>query len=584
LSAAWAVLLAVVMSWCGLAIAQKPVQVARPTTVAATYEISGTVANSSTGSGVAHCHLTMESMNAERPGGRHFPASTVDTEADESGHFSVVVGAAGLWRVSAKARGFVSALYEEHGDFFSAVVVSTETPKVDIRFLLSPEASISGVVLDEAGEPVRSAQVSLDMIPPSRPGVMQPEARMKGQARTDDRGMYELSGLSPGSYRVMVQAQPWYAAAAQSPHASGTDASTLDPSLDVAYSMTWFPGVADPTLAETIVLQGGDRRQADFHLTPGPSVHLRIVGATKNENGIGTPPGQVAPMVTQAGGTGRGAVSVTSRVDAQGQIDVGGLTPGLYEVRLVGPNQDGRTSLVEVTANATRTIDMNAPQSDMARVTIRMDDMEEVDDAGYGRNGPNGFVGVKLIGTDGREETFSAVGNGGAGRNLGRRGQRDGAERVIVAPPGRYEVTLEGRQGVYITGMTAKGAEVAGRFVTVGAGETILTVHVGSGRASVSGVAKVKGKATVGAMVLLVPITIEDVNSLALLREEQTNSDGSFELTDVMPGKYILLVVADGWQVNWRDASTLRSYLTRGIAVDLAPNAKVTQDVTTLSP
>jgi Carboxypeptidase regulatory-like domain len=575
------ILLAAVMSWHGLAVAQKPVQVARSTAAAASYEISGTVINSSTGSGVARCHLTLEPMNAERPGGHHFPASAIGTETDDGGHFSLVVGAAGLWKVSAKARGFVSALYEEHGDFFSAVVVSAETPKVDIRFGLSPDASISGMVLDEAGEPVRSAQVSLEMIPPSRPGAVQPEARMRGQTRTDDRGMYELSGLSPGSYRVMVQAQPWYAAAAQSPHASGGETSTLDPSLDVAYPMTWFPGVGDPMLAETIVLQGGDRRQADFHLTPGPSVHLRILNATKNADGTKTAPGQVMPMVQQAGGTGRGAVSVTSRVDAQGQIDVGGLTPGLYEVRLVGPNQDGRTSLVEVTANATRTIDMNAPQSDMARVTIRIDGMEEVDDAGYGRNG---FVGVRLIGTDGREETFSAVGNGGGGRSLARRGQRDGVERVVVVPPGRYEVALEGRQGVYITGMMAKGAEVAGRFVNVGAGESTLTVRVASGHASVSGVATMKGKATVGAMVLLVPITIEDVNSLALLREEQTNSDGSFELTDVMPGKYILLVVADGWQVNWSDASTLRSYLARGIAVDLAPNAKVMQDVTTLSP
>ena len=76
--------------------------------------------------------------------------------------------------------------------------------------------------------------------------------------------------------------------------------------------------------------------------------------------------------------------------------------------------------------------------------------------------------------------------------------------------------------------------------MTVGAGESTLTVHVASGRANLSGIATLEGKPSVGAMVLLVPITIEDPNSITMLRQDQTNTDGSFDLENIIPGQYIL--------------------------------------------
>ena len=110
-----------------------------------------------------------------------------------------------------------------------------------------------------------------------------------------------------------------------------------------------------------------------------------------------------------------------------------------------------------------------------------------------------------------------------------------------------------GRPNIFLTGLTAKGAETAGRYVTVGAGESTLTVHVASGRASLSGVATLDGKPCVGAMVLLVPITIEDRNSITVLLRDQTNTDGSFDLANIIPGQYILVAIDHGWQINWGD-------------------------------
>jgi len=358
-------------------------------------------------------------------------------------------------------------------------------------------------------------------------------------------------------------------------------------SLDFAYPATWFPGVSDPALAETIVLHAGDTRQADFHLVPIPSIHMRILTPPRVSNGPNAPPSQAFPIIQQVNSSGGGPnfVQISTRFDQQGQIDVGGLTPGLYQVRLAGPNQEGHVALVEVSANSARTLDLSTASRDMARITLRFDGITDSDSNSKAER--NGGVQVTLIDTDTHRGSFSSNGNQGGGPNLGRRDQRDpSADRILEVPPGRYEVVLQGRPNIFLTGLTAKGAgaEAAGRYVTLGAGESTLTVHVASGRASLSGAATLDGKPSEGAMVLLVPITIEDPNSITMLRQDQTNTDGSFDLANVIPGQYILVAIDHGWQINWGDPSTLRRYLMQGVPVELKSSAIVKQNITAQAP
>jgi hypothetical protein len=184
--------------------------------VAAThYEITGVVTNTAGGGPVPHCHLTPTLNNgrggfANRPnfGNRQFPAQASEFDCDSTGHFTVPVPSAGVWHLVASARGFVSAAYDEHPPFSTAIVLTPEAPTTNIEFRLSPEASIVGQVLDEAGEPVRNAQIMLQNVPPPSPGGPQPAGGTRGSARTDDRGMYELPDLAPGDYRRCAQMMP----------------------------------------------------------------------------------------------------------------------------------------------------------------------------------------------------------------------------------------------------------------------------------------------------------------------------------------------------------------------------------------
>jgi hypothetical protein len=579
---------------CGVAMPQATVLAqTKHDSEAARYEITGVVINSVNGNPVPRCHLTASLSGSPggsvtgrgRLGNRQFPAPTANRfDCDARGRFTVTVPSAGAWSLTASARGFVSQAYDEHQEFSSAIVLTAEEPTKEIEFRLGPEASIVGVVLDEAGEPVRNAQLALQSVPRPLPGGPQPVGNVRGGGRTDDRGMYELPNLAPGEYRLSVRAQPWYAATTQNSRGNDSGGSALDPSLDFAYPVTWFPGVSDPALAETMVLHAGDTRHADFQLVPIPSIHLRILTPPRVNNAPSTSP-VAFPMIQQVNsGGGFGFVPISTHFDQQGQIDVGGLTPGLYQVRLGGPNQDGRVALVEVSANSARTVDLSGPSGDLARITLRIDGVAVVTDSDSNSR-PERNVQVVLIDTDTQRGSFSTNAGQGGGPNLGRRDQKDpAADRILEVPPGRYEVVLQGRPNVFLTGLTSKGAETAGRYVTVGAGESTLTVHAASGRASLSGVAMLDGKPAVGAMVLLVPITIEDPNSITVLRQDQTNTDGSFDVANIIPGQYILVGIDHGWEINWGDPSTLRRYLMQGVPVELKSSAIVKQNITAQAP
>ena len=546
-------------------------------TSASHYRITGTVVNSTSGTPVQHCHLTVsQNPRGRGPGNRRGAGNTATQsfDADEHGHFSISLPSAGAWHLNAAARGFVTQAYEEHQQFSSAIVLTATAPTIDLQFQLAPEAIVTGTVLDEAGEPVRNARMSLWTIPQQGPDMHPEPIAIRSTAQTDDRGMYEFSNVTPGNYRITLQAQPWYAASAQRRFGPpSTDAPQVDPSLDVAYPLTWFPGVDDPSLAETLTLQGGDTHQADFHLVPIPSIHLHVVSPlTEQSNGRPSP---IFPVVARIGpgGNNFGFTPVTMSVDSRGQIDIGGLAPGLYQIRMQGQGMDNRaSSLVEVSPGSTHTLEIGAP-SDMANIALHFDG---IDDTQTDENA----VQVQLINTETGDAISDANGEGPANP----RQRRQSADRTIQALPGSYEVVLRSRQDIYLTGITIASAEVKGRIVKVHAGDSVMTLHVSSGRATVSGVATLAGKPATGAMVLLVPASLGDPNGLTIMRRDQTNTDGSFELSDVIPGQYILTAIDHGWQVNWSDPATLRGYLLRGVPVDVTPSATMKQKIEAQSP
>ena len=550
-------------------------QEAKPAKAPATsvFHITGTVLNSVTRTPVAGVKMT--AVTAGRSQGQRSPGSD-EFATDDQGRFDVSVASAGSWRLTARARGYVTQALDAHENFASAVVLTAANPTLDVVFPLTPNSSISGTVLDEASEPIRQARVTLQVVTSAESGNGVENLVARGAATTDDRGHYELANLAPGDYRVSVQAQVWYAQGTHAPN------STPDPIFDVVYPDTWFPGVTDSASASTITLHGGDSGQADFHLVPMPAVHLRISspvsspGATAN--GRPMPPAvnfpQILP-VTSTGGMGGAGVSIVS--NSQGMVDTGGIAPGLYQVRWPDSGSGARTSLIQITAISSRSLDINSASVGV-HVTLKMDGtgMHNVSQVTFvDVNNPlNGFRTNELMGRGGRFR-------GGGGGDAAEREPR--ADLGIDVVPGRYRVVLSGDGDQYLTGITATGAEANGRLVTV-RGDATMILHVASGRPTVSGFVRYQDKPSVGAQVLLIPATFGEPESLTMVRRDQSNTDGSYDLPEVIPGQYILIAIDHGWGVNWNDPATLRQYLIHGVPLDLRSGANIKQEIEAQAP
>ena len=80
-------------------------------------------------------------------------------------------------------------------------------------------------------------------------------------------------------------------------------------------------------------------------------------------------------------------------------------------------------------------------------------------------------------------------------------------------------------------------------------------------------------------MIVLVPTDPE--GNLGEFRRDQTDSDGSFTLLNVIPGDYIIVAIRDGWGLEWAKTEAIGKYLLGGFAITVPENAGSLIKVTT---
>src|SRR5689334_1044742 len=165
-----------------------PAQVPSSTDTEQGYRISGTVVDAATGAPLSDAQVSLTSSTTQDSEG---------TLTDDNGRFAFEDVPAGKYVLSGKRKGYLEQLYKQHQQFSTAIVTGLGLNSENLRFELRPGASVSGLVTDEAGEPVRNAQVTLIQreLFMGRRNTFQ-----RGGTNTNDLGRFRFGPLAPGTY------------------------------------------------------------------------------------------------------------------------------------------------------------------------------------------------------------------------------------------------------------------------------------------------------------------------------------------------------------------------------------------------
>jgi hypothetical protein len=498
------------------------------------YRIAGTLVDAISGQPLVHATVAVLSEEDSH--------TIAAVQSDSDGRFALEQLAAAKYQFTASKRGYRTAFYDEHDLYNSAVVTGPDQDTGNLIFQLVPGAVLRGTVTTDGGDPVENARVMLySRVKNGKAGGHIAQASTE---ITDDTGAYEFDSLAAGDYLVAVVAEPWYAM-----HSSGAagpnKAARTDPpaALDVAYPVTYFDSSTEEASATPLTLSGGGHDQADITLHAVAALHITVDTPKRPDGSIVRAEMRQTVFGTVVGTQVGGFVDATQA----GATEFNGVAPGHYELVQGDPP---RAAQVDATASAR--IDLAVGTATVqVRGTLRATSGAPVEDSN-----------VVLIPPDsGRRDsqnptTFSS----------------HGAFTFPAVPPGQWQLLVQtsGKESA-VNSLTFGGHTHSGNILNVEDRPLAVVVTLGQGSTSVQGFARRDGKGVAGVMVLLVPAEMTALDVTA--RRDQSDSDGSFSLHNVVPGQYTLMAIQDGWGLDWAEPTVIARYLPGGIPVTVADDA-----------
>jgi hypothetical protein len=459
----------------------------------------------------------------------------------DDGSFTFSHLPADKYALTAQRRGEQPVGYQHYESFFTGIVVGPANNTANIVFPLESSARISGSVMDDNGDPVRQANVYLfrKSVSFGKAGITQGETRATGAS-----GSFHFGHLEPGTYFIGVQARPWYAEnqpqfQPQQPGAPVNQAS--NPELDVAYPVTYYGDTTDAGAAAPIVLNEGGSATVQVSLRAVPALHIPITGFESAQLNQG-----FNAVVSIEGPGGVLFNTGAPLYNFNDSAELAGIAPGHYVLEvnrfIDGKQQSEFHQSVDLAAGST----LQAREGSSVSISGRV-----VAESGT-------FPNPIFI-------QFNGDRQGGNGAQVGSDGSFSLNQPLR---PGRYEVLVgNAGPGAYTKSVTAKGAATSGNLIEIPeTGSVEVLVTVATGLSKLDGFAVRNGAGVPAAMVLLLP---NDPNHASRIRRDQSDSDGSFALPNVVPGRYTLLAIDNGSDLAYQDPAVMKPYVAHGLTLDI---------------
>ena len=477
--------------------------------------IEGQVVNERTGAPVAGAQMKLFSSTGPR------------TEAaDRKGHFSFSGLDAGQYHIQAGRSGFVPLPW---GRMILTLAAGEHLNDLTVR--LTPQAVISGTLLDADGVPVANVDVSL-LRHTWRAGRI--VLTTAGSMRTNDAGEFRTAGLAAGEYFLVA-------------HPRQLVAPPGDDKVKRIYVATWYPGVTDAGAA-------GMLRLATAEEHTGAVFTLRTSTVVKVQGRVIRP-----ALMTDA-------VAMLAPVDDSGEMDILGgapasgpegafvipdVPPGTYRIQahLIDPAAE-RQALRNI-ATAAQIIQVG--DSDVEGITLSAALPQTLSGLVTWEGKPPKDAGpckVSLL-----KESDVVI------SDLPPAATKADGTFSLELGPGRFNLNVYcAAKSSYMKAARLGGTDVLKTGIDGGealpAGPLQVTMATGAGEIEGS-VQDADSHAAGGATVALIP---DESKSPSRFGSAITDQNGRFKLSGVVPGSYSLYAWDQVEDEIWQSDEFIRKY------------------------
>jgi hypothetical protein len=448
--------------------------------------------------------------------------------SDLSGRYAFTGLPPGRFTLKASKAGHLSLEFGQRRPFEQGRRIDVKAGEAlrGVDVLLPKAAAISGVVMDDAGEPVQQMWVAA-----ARSGFRDGRRTMVSvvQTVTNDIGEFRLAGLAPGDYYVVAKERD----------------ARMNEFADepLGFATTFHPGTAILSEAQPFRLAlGQEIVNVTLPLTAARTI--TVSGRVVDPAGAPVPMVRVSLGETLAAFVG-GGVGGGANADADGRFRIAGIRPGRYILSARdSKGMNGELPLEAAGANVNGLQIVTGPGAKIAGRLI-------------------GEAGAPLPSTAGIELRATAPAET----------EQSGTPAARILAGGAFEwPALVGEYvlratrlppGLWLKAVMRGDADVtdAPIAVTHDAKADNLTVVLADGAATLSGSATSKdGKAETDYTVILFPEDRASESALArLVRADRPDHKGSYRIAGIPPGTWLVAAVDFVEDGQWLDPSYLES-------------------------
>jgi hypothetical protein len=435
-------------------------------------------------------------------------------------------------------------------------------------------AVVTGTVYDQDGQPLAGVRVSVMQERLNfRTGVRSLESVASPDlGMTDNRGVYRIYGLAPGTYLVMadVLAPPFRLPnEAEWKWADSAVSASPPPEPDRPrrYAPVFHPGTPVQARAAAVTLNAGDER-AGIDIRVETMTVASIVGTIQAAD-----PAWIRDAILIAMDLGASRVVAQARADAAGQFTMTNVAPGSYIV-VAGPGARagarfwGSSGVTVAGGDQTVSVSLELGVDVKGRVVTSAADQVQPDLT---------RARISLIPVSREGQLFGQP---------GVQPSASGEFTFSSVAPGSYRISATLPSAAPGTTWTAASAMVQDRDaldvpITVGAGSPIEAVVTFTARETAIGgtLTDASGRPAPDYFVIAFPadraLWIAGSRRIASGRP---GIDGRYRL-NLPPGNYVVAAVTDVEPFQWFDAVFLSELLPFGINLTLGEGQVVTQDL-----